>query len=251
MSILEKRIRMAGKVIRLNSSRLLRKTDREKKRGTKMSREDFMTASNQSGCSLDLDLKYVFFSHNKNAQTSINRVLLSQRSVVRKDNESFWSYVRQCQMHMWNDVQPLCFTIVRNPYTRALSAFNYLQLRGKIDADLPFRTFVVETLKNSGPEFDPHFEVQSKYHKPITEMGFDQIVRFEHLDAGWRSIAANIDAPLCLPKANSSRSQIGTEYCSEAKRIVLDIYARDFVELAYDPDQIELIEQDRKLSSML
>lgn len=201
-----------------------------------MARPDFKLATDTS-CVFDADLRFVYFTHNKNAQTSVNRVLLRNRAIVEKDNYKLWTLARAMQLGLWERRRPVTFTIVRNPFDRVVSAFCYLQKIGKIAPQANFEDFMTETFVHTGPSFDPHFLPQAKYHLPIHEMGFDHVIYFEDLAIAWPALATEIGAPPNLPHSNRSRggSDSAPLHTATTLKIIRDVYAADFDQLAYDP----------------
>lgn len=204
-----------------------------KRRKTAMTLESFRCFAAEHPPVLDARMQYVFFPHNKVAQTSINRKTLRHRSIVRKDSERVWRFALNQYLRLWKSGQPVTFTIVRDPYSRTVSAFKYLQRIGKIDHDIGFDTFVVDVLGKTGPAFDPHFTPQEKYSMPIYEMGLDHIIHIEELDTGWRQVAKQIDLPLALPHENATRAEFEKPISDEARAVIQRLYARDFEGLGY------------------
>lgn len=185
---------------------------------------------------LDAKMRFIFFTHNKVAQTSVNRHLLKYRSIVKKDSASVWrvAFNRYCKL--WSCGQPFTFTIVRNPYFRTFSAFNYLQRIRKIDQSAEFNHFISDVLSKTKTSFDPHFMPQEKYHKPIHDMGLDRIIYFESLAEGWKDMAPYIDASTVLPHKNSSpiKQPLRTSFSEKTIEIIEELYADDFDRLGYD-----------------
>lgn len=199
-----------------------------------LSKDDFFCIAKQRYPVLDTDLKFAFFSHNKVAQTSINRHVLRNRAIVHKDSTATWNYALQRQQRLWSIRQPFSFTIVRNPYTRTMSAFFYLQKIGKISSDIELNNFILSVLAKHGTGFDPHFEPQEHFDVPISQMGFDAIIRIEELQQRWPDIAHVINAPYALPRANITQQTKDTLYLSdEAKHVIAELYKNDFEQLGY------------------
>lgn len=202
-------------------------------RKSAMTLESFRSFAAEHPPVLDARMQYVFFSHNKVAQTSINRKLLRHRSIVRKDSERVWRFALDQYLRLWKCGQPVTFTIVRDPYSRTVPAFKYLKRHGKIDHDIGFDTFVVDVLGKTGPAFDPHFTPQEKYSMPICEMGLDHIIRIEDLDTGWPHMAEHVRLPRAVPHENVSRSDLKQPISDEARTVIQRLYARDFEGLGY------------------
>jgi len=200
-----------------------------------MRKVDFFLHANEHAPVLDTELRFAFFSHNKVAQTSINRNLLSGRAIVQKDSISNWDLALSRSERYWERRQPFVFTVVRNPYSRSLSAFFYLRKIGKIPNHLEFNEFMQSTFLHAGPEFDPHFEPQEKFSSPINEMGFDIVIKMEDISKEWTGIASMIGAPLQLPQSNRTLEEKSFSSIDvSTRRIIEAVYERDFSGLGYD-----------------
>lgn len=205
-------------------------------RRTSMPLSEFLGAARVDPPVLDARMMYAFFTHNKVAQTSVNRHVFRYRSIVRKDSWLIWRLALNRFARMWDEGQPHTFTIVRNPYFRTLSAFNYLRKIGTIEKTATFNPFVNEVLSVKGTSFDPHFMPQEKYARLICEMGFDSVIRFEDLDRGWAAMAGLIDGPAVLPHENMStrRKPDRSLFADETLDVIERLYARDFECLGYE-----------------
>ncbi|MGR6431474.1 sulfotransferase family 2 domain-containing protein [Rhizobium sp. PAMB 3174] len=201
---------------------------------TSMKKSDFFSFANESAPTLDTDLRFAFFSHNKIAQTSINRNLLSSRALISKDSMNLWNVALKKYERMWDVRQPFVFTIVRNPYTRTMSAFYYLKKIGKIGAKRQFDEFMQSDFLDVGPAFDPHFDHQEKFSVPIAKMGFDKVLRIEEISDQWPSVAAIIKSPSTLPQSNKTEETKDILSMQQRTRqIIEETYAKDFAGLGY------------------
>ncbi|MBT51980.1 MAG: hypothetical protein CMF72_00900 [Mameliella sp.] len=201
-----------------------------------MSLENFVSFAEEEAPVLDAKMRYVFFTHNKVAQTSINRNLMSHRSIVMKDSRKIYRLALHCYMRSWSRGQPVTFTIVRNPFSRTLSGFDYLRRTGKIPKEAEFNAFVTGELARTGTGFDPHFMPQEKFSVPLKEMGFDCIINIENIDAEWPALAARIDAPVSLPHENRTKKkeqEWSLLFTNESIEVIEKLYARDFANLGY------------------
>ncbi len=201
---------------------------------TNLSKNDFLSIANMRYPVLDADFRFAFFSHNKVAQTSINRKLLCNRAIVRKDSKTVWNYALNRQEALWNQRQPFVFTIVRNPYARTMSAFYYLQKIGKISNEIDFEKFILSVLANMGTAFDPHFQPQEMFPQPILEIGFDAVIRIEDLGQRWPDVADIIRTSRKLPTEKStSKSKDARSISPKARRVIEELYQNDFERLGY------------------
>jgi len=176
---------------------------------------------------LDKDLKFLFSPHNKNAQTSINRYLLKDRVCIEKDDPSYFLTLKKQFIKNIDVINPLTFTVVRNPLDRFVSAFVYLQKNKKIDKKIDINEWTNTVFVNTGTIFDPHFAPQEKYHKPIIDLNFDHIINFDNLNRDWRLVAKKISASENLPHKNAGRKRI-MELSKKSRKIIEDIYYEDF-----------------------
>lgn len=159
------------------------------------------------------------------------------------------------------------FTVVRDPYSRCLSAyaqqvrryakrhrrlaFAWAKCRQAIsrrlpeDVDNPHRV-VTETLRaiiplgefvaglrRHGPGFDKHFELQSRViHHP--RIRYDDFVKMEELAAGLRTIFADADAVRAIPALNVSRSdRVSGQLTATLRQTIHEVYAPDFDHFGY------------------
>lgn len=187
----------------------------------------------------DLDVlgKWIMLANSKTASKSIMRGVLDDRQIRYKWGARSWS-------RLWNKVivpeidRLVIFTIVRNPWDRAVSAFHYLQQRGTIAKSYSFGQYVKEVLGAavSASTLDYHFVPQhssfvcGKY--PIPGI---VVARFETLAEDWRDIAARINAPRTLPHQNESQHGPYAEYYDdETREIVRRLYAVEIEALGYE-----------------
>lgn len=189
---------------------------------------------------LDRSNKFMFFSNNKVAQTSINRHLLRSRAIVWKDDPDGYAQIFDENAESFDSLYK--FTIVRNPWDRVVSAFFYLKgtlgYPGKLWKDLKlisFDQFVLKTLRPQGVKFNPHFDLQ--YPKAFFngECFVDFIGRLENIKSDWKVIAKAISAPGDLPHKNKkSHKDYRKYYRTKTVNVIREIYARDIELLGYD-----------------
>jgi hypothetical protein len=147
------------------------------------------------------------------------------------------------------------FTVIRNPASRALSA--YLE---KIGQGLKQSAAVVEALKattgqdiaaqdvtleqfldvaarQSSREQDPHWRRQAD-HLGLGIVNYDEIVHLEDLDRSWDRISELTSTPdlqeqfFCRNSTGAS-SKVADYYTPELLRKVVEIYSGDYAELDY------------------
>lgn len=131
------------------------------------------------------------------------------------------------------------FSVVRNPYARALSLYRYL----RYDASMPFAEFVVDVLcwqvKNKGDMYwfmSPQFEYVCDAKGLI---GVDQWVRLEDIDDKLPALLQKVGVSVSqIPHANKTRGRKiaaeGVVDCAEGDGWTPDLRARVFS--VYEPD---------------
>jgi hypothetical protein len=125
------------------------------------------------------------------------------------------------------------FTIVRNPWDRAVSAYFYTLKAGRIlvPLDTDFKDFIKIHLypnKLSPTEVDRHFHFQypNAYFRKTRFVDF--VGRFENLEKDWKFIASVINCSAKLPHDNSTNHKHYTEYYDqESKEMVAEICKKD------------------------
>jgi len=190
-----------------------------------MKKHDIIHSLSNYEIALDKDFKFLFFTHNKNAQTSINRHLFKDRVCVKKDDNALWENLKKQYESNIDSLSPITFTIIRHPFERFCSAFSYLKKINQIDKSVDINEWTERVFSVYGPKFDPHFTEQEKYHRPIHEMGFDYILTTHRLNSEWTQVAQQINASSEVPMENRTKK---VQLSLNAKKIVYDTYYNDF-----------------------
>ena len=141
-----------------------------------------------------------------------------------------------------NDVS-FCFTFVRNPWSRAVSAFHYLNSGGSQNRQdkMYYRKFLARH-KNSFSSYVKsgnfkrvkHFKRMSYYLDRIESLDF--IGRFENLQEDFNTICDKIGIPRKqLPHKNNTKHKHYTEYYDdETRQIIAQRYAEDIELFKYE-----------------
>jgi sulfotransferase famil protein len=182
----------------------------------------------------DSEHKFIYFPINKNAQTSIARNILGERCIVRKDNTLIWeSFFETKLSHAYfNDC--VKFGIVRNPFDRFISAYQYLNNRRKLPKHKKFDDFVEKHFLEGNGFYHPVFQEQhlQLYYKD--NLMVDVILRFENLNDEWTSLARRIGCSEDLPHKNSTQKKnLMSYYSDETLKLIGDYYQEDFTKLNY------------------
>ena len=178
---------------------------------------------------------FVFIHINKTGGTSIAKNLdfFSKRHYTVKE-------VQKLIGIDWDDA--FTFTVVRNPYDRAVSHFEHARLNNhyniRID-DISFNNWVKFTYDEKRKEFRTAGEkffytqkewLQNKYGK----IDIDYIIKFENLNEDYKVVQDIIGIKEKLPHLNKTeRKPYKNYYSAESKKIIEDYFKDDFEEFNY------------------
>jgi len=199
---------------------------------------------------LDSQDKFIFFGNYKAASMSINRGLLKGRAIRQKTNKDI--YLTKLLSYTEADIKNMFkFTIVRNPWSRVVSAFHYLQQNlvdpdrpdyRVIDPTIPFGYFIENVLidykdklsdKLIHPHYKNRFDAHFSFQYPRAYVGdnllVDCIVRLEAVDKHWEFISSKIGVTeKTMPHTNkSAHGSYRKHYTNTTKQIVGEVYTKD------------------------
>lgn len=142
------------------------------------------------------------------------------------------------------------FSVVRDPYERFVSAFNYLKSGGigEIDdefsekylAGLDLNEFVRKLSVDSGFRKDIlfwiHFRPQSDFIFDNNErLMVDDLYKLEDMNVRFKELADKVGVgDVQFSRVNENASKFSTELSDYAKEVVREIYSKDFRLLNYD-----------------
>ena len=128
----------------------------------------------------DREGQFVFL---RQARTGSRAIVASigERAVVSFESEKLWRKLRRRFESKRFD--PFRFTVVRNPYSRAVSQWSYLMQRDVVPK-VSFEEFTIEWMPR-GRSFNHHLHSQVE----IAD-GADFVGRFERINDDWESIRA-------------------------------------------------------------
>jgi hypothetical protein len=138
------------------------------------------------------------------------------------------------------------FTIVRNPYDRIYSAYNFLKQGGFNEADAKwandnlghihsYEQFVKEWLTTDNAYSKNHFTPQFEYLlNKEGQIGVDFIGKLETIDQDFKTICNKLGIKRNLVHANQSKKNEAVELDEEMKTIIRQVYAKDFELLNYE-----------------
>lgn len=158
------------------------------------------------------------------------------------------------QRELLEDNDVLRFTVVRNPYTRFVSAWRdkvylyeptvedvYVAVRGSAPdvgrkQPVQFAEFVTHVEHTLSATSDPHWRRQVDLTYPDA-MRFAHVGKMENLGATVALLyrRAGREPPETMPHANGAALLAGATYTAALATRVHDIYARDFIAFDYDP----------------
>jgi len=142
------------------------------------------------------------------------------------------------------------FTFVRNPYTRLVSAYEFLRNGGHpawprdqrfrdevLSNYVDFADFVLRWLKPRPQRPEPHFRPQHEFLEMGGRLVMDFVGRVERIDVDFATVCDRLGIQAQLGRLNPTNENHGTlgdYYSSDAvERRVRDFYARDFELFGY------------------
>jgi len=202
--------------------------------------------------------KAIFFHVGKTAGTSIEQMIapgqrdpyLTNRHDMYGFDEKLNIYLHHATCRTTHDIVDadifadyFKFAIVRNPYTRMISAYYYLyeqnrELYGEFKdfiMALPALASHVEKLRGS------HTISQLHYTHIDGAQVVDYVGRFEDLETCVREINSQLGIDAALPKVNTARhpgypaGDKRAAYDDAMVQVMQDVFRGDFDEYGYDP----------------
>ena len=142
--------------------------------------------------------------------------------------------------------------VIRNPYDRLHSAFEFLGRGGMNEADRDyservlarysgFDDFVLNGLQQAS-QTQVHFVPQWRFvlDPRNNRVCTNRLIEFDELERGFEQVAARLGKDVELPKPNRRKAEPNAWHdilSDEAKRQVRRIYLEDFERFGYDPEQ--------------
>jgi AAA15 family ATPase/GTPase len=205
----------------------------------------------------------IFFHIGKAAGSSIEHTFLpGKRNANIADYELFYGWDDKRRLYlqhataafMQQHIDPKVFsqyfkfTIVRNPFSRLLSAYQY-NIGTLTSKYASFEDFVLKlptTFPYSVSPKGSHFIDQVHYSHIADERVCDEILFFEKLPNAFKVIQhrTQLTKPLLRRNVNSiwhnKRLTVHSQYSKEMVNVVLDVYSRDFDTFTYSADPKKL-----------
>jgi hypothetical protein len=186
----------------------------------------------------------IFFHIPKNAGISVAMALFNNGGAPHYDarqfrlifGADFWRYFK--------------FTFVRNPFTRLVSAYEFLKRGGHpafprdaafnkhvLSGYRDFDDFVLQWLTPGRRWMIPHFRPQVEYLTLNNRVVMDFIGRYENLTTEFAKAAGRLGIDAQLPHLNRTSVEdmsMASHYSNDAVvRRVTDVYRKDFELLVY------------------
>jgi len=191
---------------------------------------------------LQKELKYIHIT--RTAGTSVEQIGLDSKLLWGRYDISYGIFDEPFMLksHKLKDNYEW-FTIVRNPYTRLLSEYNYLKVVLRIkNADDPkiFNNYLekwLTTIKNSGKVHGHHLVQQYKY----LDLNYTTtILRYENLLEDFNNLMAKYEYSIVLNKSVSVSNSVLNIDNITPKNILLikTVYKKDFEEFGYSSEYI-------------
>ena len=140
------------------------------------------------------------------------------------------------------DSKKFKFSIVRNPYTRLVSAWNgwiYKRRNSPLHNDkiyykMNFNDFIKAIKKMELHEYNEHYQLQTEYLFKNGKPYFDFVGNLETLEKDWSELNKKINKNFEIKHlANANISNHMSLYNKESLKIVNEIYDKDFTLLGY------------------
>jgi len=179
---------------------------------------------------------FIFVHINKTAGTSIGKAI----GLPLKDHLTAKEIIANIGQEQWDAAYK--FTIVRNPWDKVVSHYEYRRKKNKTQIasrDIDFKTWVKATY---GENKDPFFYNNPKSFQPQLEwlkdnqgkLSIDYAGKFESLNEDFEHIRGIIGIDAVLPHLNASnRAAYQTYYNDETRAIVADWFREDLDVFGY------------------
>ena len=179
---------------------------------------------------------FIFVHINKTAGTSIGNAI----GLPVKHHQTAREIIASIGREKWNTAYK--FTLVRNPWDKVVSHYEYRLKRNKTEVASRNISFSEWVRKTYGPDKDPFYYNNPKAFQPQVEwlkddegrVSIDFIGRFETLNEDFNQIKSIIGLEAELPHLNASK-RVGYQsyYDDETRQIVADWFREDIELFGY------------------
>lgn len=172
---------------------------------------------------------FIFIHINKTAGTSIGKAI----GLPVKHHQTAKEIIAAIGMDNWDSAYK--FTLVRNPWDKVVSHYEYRRKRNKTELATRNISFVEWVKKTYGPEKDSFyynnpkaFQAQVEWLKDNEdEISVDFVGKFESINKDFNHIASVIGLDASLPHLNASKRRAYQSYYDDE---TMEIVARWFAE---------------------
>ena len=135
------------------------------------------------------------------------------------------------------------FTVVRHPYHRMVSHYNYRRRTRQVAPDDPIalNDWIYATLVSQNPKYFTDYNAFAPCFEWITDpqgnVILDYVAKLEKIESDWVQIATRIGACKHLPRLNSSSTQFGLtshDLSKRSKEIIAEYFMKDIQFFEYD-----------------
>jgi chondroitin 4-sulfotransferase 11 len=179
---------------------------------------------------------YIFIHINKTAGTSIGKAI----GLPLKHHQTAREVIAKIGKNKWNGAYR--FTLVRNPWDKVVSHYEYRRKRNKTEVASRGISFSEWVKKTYGPEKDPFYYNNPKAFQPQVEwlkddegnISIDFIGKFETINEDFDHIKSAIGLEAELPHLNASkRADYQSYYNDETREIVANWFREDIETFGY------------------
>lgn len=179
---------------------------------------------------------FIFIHINKTAGTSIGNAI----GLPIKHHQTAREVIARIGMDQWDAAYK--FTLVRNPWDKVVSHYEYRRKRNKTGLANNEIAFPVWVKKTYGPDKDPYYYNNPKAFQPQVDwlkdddgnISIDYIGKFESINEDFKQIKNAIGIDAELPHLNASkRSGYRHYYDEETREIVSRWFHEDIDSFGY------------------
>ena len=176
---------------------------------------------------------YVFIHINKTAGTSIGNAI----GLPVKHHQTASEIIAKIGRDKWNTAYK--FTLVRNPWDKVVSHYQYRRKRNKTQVATRNVSFSEWVKKTYGPDKDPFFYNNPKAFQPQVEwlkddqgrIAIDFIGKFESINDDFDQIKSIIGIEAELPHLNASKRAGYQSYYDDETRLIVAQWFHEDIEV--------------------
>lgn len=179
---------------------------------------------------------FIFIHINKTGGTSIGRAI----GLPIKDHLTAREVIARIGLEQWNAAYK--FTVVRNPWDKVVSHFEYRRKKNKTRIATDNVTFSDWVKMTYGANKDTFYYNNPRSFQPQVEwlkdtddvISMDYIIRFEAINEGFEQVRKVIGLETELPHLNaSSRRDYRSYYDDQTRAIVARWFVEDITQFRY------------------